>query len=347
MENPDMQCLLEKAAEISGERRGTLKLITLCGDGSDRRFFRIRGEKSSFVALISPRKKEGIDENDSYLRIGKHLYARQVCVPRILYSDAEAGRFLLEDAGDLHLQRFVQSHRWNMPAIYIRVIGMLAGLHRKAADGFSPTFCFDTSIYDAPFIYERELEYFRKAFLNGYLGLELAGEDLLPDFENIAEAAGVSSGQYVFHRDFQSRNIMVRENRLWLIDFQGMRFGPPEYDLASLLVDPYVSIPPGTQRELADAYWVASRKFLKCTRGEFLRRYNAVRLCRNLQILGAFGFLGVVKGKKTFLQYIPGAWKELVRHLRENNAHRYPRLQKIVDAVQKAGIVARRLDELR
>lgn len=339
-----MQYLLEKAGEISGERKEILHVTPLRGDGSDRRFFRIQGKKSSFVALTSPRKKETIDENDSYLRIGNYLYARQVCVPRILYGDAGAGRFLLEDAGDVHLQTFVRSHRLNLRAIYFRVIGMLAGFHRKAADGFSPAFCFDTSVYDAPFIYERELEYFRKAFLNGYLGIEADSEDLRPDFEIIADEAGGKTRQFVFHRDFQSRNIMVRGNRLWLIDFQGMRFGPPEYDLASLLVDPYVSISSRIQRELADAYWAGSRKFLDCTRGEFLRRYNAVRLCRNLQILGAFGFLGIIKGKRNFLQYIPGAWRELARHLRENYAQRYPRLQKVVEAVQKAGILPRRLD---
>ena len=80
------------------------------------------------------------------------------------------------------------------------------------------------------------------------LGLEIDPDELRPDFEALAEAAGVVKSSLVFHRDFQSRNIMVCRAGLWLLDFQGMRFGPPAYDLASLLIDPYVSIPGGCRK---------------------------------------------------------------------------------------------------
>ncbi len=100
-----------------------------------------------------------------------------------------------------------------------------------------------SSLYDPSFVYERELEYFRKSFVNGFLGLEIAPDELRPDFESAGGGGGRWKSSLVFHRDFQSRNIMVCRARLWLLDFQGMRFGPPAYDLASLLIDPYVRIP--------------------------------------------------------------------------------------------------------
>ncbi len=308
------------------------RIVPLFGDGSDRKFFRIFCGNTSFIALISPRKAADIDENDSYMKIGRHLHARGIPVPRILFADTAKGRFLLEDAGDLHLQRFALRRPQNLEKIYRRVLLMLASLHKKAPDGFSPNFCFDTLIYDARFIFERELEYFRKYFLNGYLQLETSTEKLRPDFERIAEAAGCRRMRFVFHRDFQSRNIMVSKSRLWLIDFQGMRFGPPAYDLASLMVDPYVNIPGGLQDRLAGIYWSAAEKFLDCSRGEFLKSYRAVRLCRNFQILGAFGFLGLVKEKRQFLGYIPGAFGQLRQWLFRNCRGNYPELERVIAA---------------
>ena len=313
---------------------GKTKVAPLFGDGSDRKFFRLFCGNTTFVALISPRTRaEGVDENDSYLKIGCHLHSKGIPVPRILFADPGKGRFLLEDAGDLHLQRFALRKRRDLERIYSRVLLMLASLHRKGPDGFAPDFCFDTALYDAPFIFERELEYFRKSFLNGCLRLEIDSEKLRPDFEKLAEAAGARQMRFVFHRDFQSRNIMVCQNRLWLLDFQGMRFGPPAYDLASLLIDPYVRIPEGLRERLAGLYWSAAGGFLGCSRGEFLKSYEAVGLCRNMQILGAFGFLGLVKGKRHFLDYIPWAWGRLREWLTRTCPGRYPELDGVVARV--------------
>ena len=333
---PGLPDLLQKALEIFGTGGETAKVAPLFADGSDRKFFRISCGASSFIALVSPRVKEGTtDENDSYLLIGRHLYSQRVPAPRMVYADARTGRFLLEDAGDLHLQRFALSHRVNLERIYGHVIRMLAALHRRAPEGFHPDFCFDTVLYDPPFVYERELDYFRRSFLNGYLGLAIAAEDLRPDFENLADAAGVSRSRFVLHRDFQSRNIMVSRGSLRLLDFQGMRFGPPAYDLASLLIDPYVQIPPRLQERLTGMYWSAAGRFLGCTSAEFLKKFAAVRLCRNLQILGAFGFLGIVKGKKHFLEYIPPAWEQLLLHLRGSCRGMLPRLEGVVSDIQR------------
>ncbi|MHC1724717.1 MAG: aminoglycoside phosphotransferase family protein [Syntrophobacteraceae bacterium] len=342
---PGLSDLLARAGEISGRREENPRAVPLFGDGSDRKFFRIFCGTTSYVGLISPRKNtNSVDENDSYLLIGGHLHRKKVPVPRILYADACSGRFLLEDAGDLHLQKYACSRPACLQQIYGHAAKMLAALHRKAPEGFASDFCFDGSVYDPPFVYKRELEYFRNSFLNIYMGLEIAADELRSDFERLAEAAGVGERRFVFHRDFQSRNIMVHRNRLWLIDFQGMRFGPPEYDLASLLADPYVRIPKELQERVAGYYWTSAGKSLGCNRGEFLKRYLAVRLCRNLQILGAFGFLGIVKGKRHFLRYIPAAWRQLLQHLRDDCRGQFPQLQKVASAVNKVGF-PRQADE--
>jgi hypothetical protein len=335
---PGLRDLVEKAGQVLGSSEN-IRVKPLFGDGSDRRFLRIFCGSSSLIGLISPRsRKDSTDENDSYFQIGNHLFSKRLPVPRILYADVGEGRFLLQDVGDMHLQTFVRSRRSCLEPIYNHVVAMLCALHRKAPQGFKPDFCFDSPVYDPAFVYERELDYFRKRFVNGFMGLQIGPDELRPDFEALAEAAGVDKSFLVFHRDFQSRNIMVCRAGLFLLDFQGMRFGPPEYDLASLLIDPYVNVPEWLQDKLVSKYWSSNGRLLGVSKGDFIKKFSAVKLVRNLQILGAFGFLGIVKGKRQFLSYIPLAFEHLDRRLRKSRPMGLPRLEKLVSSIRRAGL---------
>lgn len=292
----------------------------LPGDGSQRRFFRLRKGSQSFVLLASPRRNgAAVDENDSYFLIGKHLFHCNIPVPRIHAADLENGYFLLEDLGDHHFLDHVRRFPTDPLRLYHPVIQLLTALHTRARDGFSTDFCFDTVQYDPEFVYWRELEYFRERFLNGYLDRNVSPEDLKCDFQAIAEAAGTTAGSgWIIHRDFQSRNLMVSKGRLRLIDFQGMRYGPPAYDLASLLLDPYVCLPSDVAQQLVGLYWTRMKGHLGISRSRFIESYTLLRLCRNLQVLGAYSYLGLCLGKRHFLRYIEPAWRWLrywlVRH---------------------------------
>jgi N-acetylmuramate 1-kinase len=314
-----------------GARGDPPHVKALLGDGSERRFYRVRQASRSFILLHSPRKKlTGTDENDSYFLIGNHLFQRNIPVPRILSADLQHGFFLLEDLGDYHFQVHANRFRGHLATIYSRAVQLLASLHELAREGFSPSFCFDTAYYNAEFVYQRELEYFREFFLNGCLRLAIGPEDMRRDFQNIAERAGFSESRWVMHRDFQSRNIMVTHQQLRLIDFQGMRHGPPAYDLASLLLDPYVRIPHETEQLLIGIYWSRMKRLLAGTHQDFLESYNILRLCRNLQVLGAYSYLGLVKGKNHFLGYLAPALKQLYCWLNWNYRHDFPTLWRVV-----------------
>lgn len=337
--------LLRHAYQETGIVRGdpgALKVELLRGDGSDRRFYRVGDSHGSSILLVSPRKTTGgIDENDSYQRIGEHLWKRGIPVPRIHVADPVRGFFILEDLGDAHLQGQANRGVIDLKKLYGHVVRLLLELHKRAPEGFASEFCFDAPVYSPEFIYERELEYFRKAFLVGFLGLDVDREDLRLEFENLAEEAAANNARHVIHRDFQSRNVMVTKGKLRIIDFQGMRFGPPAYDLASILLDPYVSLPNALQGELARRYWAEARRFLACRSSQFWASYVSTRLCRNLQVLGAYGFLGCVKGKVQFLKYVPTALKQLVAWLHGPCRGRFPGLCRIVSRICSEGAMQR------
>ena len=321
------------------------EIFPLFGDGSERRFFRIRGGACHAIALISPRQKhDGIDENDSYYLIGNHLYQRKVPVPRIYWADPARGCFLIEDLGDFHLQTYVNRGGIDPSPVYRRVIRLLLDMHRRAMDGFEAGYCFDSVAYDPVFVYRRELEYFRERFLNGYLGLEIGPDDLRGDFESIAEAAGDTSCSHVIHRDFQSRNIMICAQNIRLVDFQGMRFGPPAYDLASLLIDPYVRIPRELEMKAVRLYWSKARDRLGGSFRRFMRSYGVLRVCRNCQILGAYGYLGLVKEKRHFLRYIPQAWEQLHYWVNHHIGGEFPGLRRLVDQIDSYDDFSRALN---
>jgi hypothetical protein len=120
-----------------------------------------------------------------------------------------------------------------------------------------------------------------------------------------------------------------------------MRFGPPAYDLASLLIDPYVNVPEWLEDRLVAGYWSFIGKFLGVSKGGFIRKFMAVRLARNMQILGAFGFLGLVKGKRKFLSYVPPAFERLYRYFRKSSSMRLPRIEKLVLTIRRSGLNCR------
>jgi aminoglycoside/choline kinase family phosphotransferase len=132
------------------------------------------------------------------------------------------------------------------------------------------------------------------------------------------------------HRDFQSRNILVDRDKYYIIDFQAARLGPLQYDLASLLIDPYVRLASSTQEKLLMYYVERLSDSVPVNEAEFIYSYKYCAISRNLQILGAFGFLSKVKGKKDFEAYIPAAINSLKRNLDMIEPQVCPQLRSIV-----------------
>ena len=303
----------------------------LAGDGSDRRFFRLPGSPTK-VLLWHPKAPGGeFNENDSYYRIGRHLKAKGVPVPEIFHYCPEEGWMLLEDLGDINLEAVLKTQKAEdqIRFHYRQALDILVQMQVEGREGFSTAWCFDTPVVDGPFLKERECLYFVLAFLQGYAGLKLAAADLYGDFDRLTKAAAASPDHHFLHRDFQSRNLMIKNGRLRVIDFQGGRLGPLGYDVAALLIDPYAGLSRQWQEELLAYYLQELQKRVAVEEEAFRRQYRYLALSRNLQILGAFGFLTKARRKAHFTRYIPGALQELKRRL-EEVAGEFPRLEEVV-----------------
>jgi aminoglycoside/choline kinase family phosphotransferase len=159
--------------------------------------------------------------------------------------------------------------------------------------------------------------------------------DFETEFEFLAEKALEHACLGLMHRDFQSRNIMIKNNKFYFIDFQASRMGPIQYDLAALLIDPYVQLPQHIQEQLLE-YCVEKLQAGQNLNTEHFRRcYRYCRLTRNLQILGAFGYLSRVKGKAHFEKYIPAAVRTLRRNLKKHESKTLPKLKALMDTIIK------------
>lgn len=269
--------------------------------GSDRRFWRGMGEGQGFIAVAYGREKP---ENARYADCTDFLKKYGVNVPKVLAHEEAEGFLLLEDVGSDDLWKYREDSWEVRRALYVEGLKQVAMMHRASLTEASAA-----NVLQAPFgdeLYRWEQDYFFTYFL------EVESDDaeklkrLLPLQAQAKELA--SRSRVLLHRDFQSQNVIVRNGRVTLIDFQGMRAGLAGYDVASLLYDPYVVL---SERERAELIEVYRELMGRSDDASWESEFQACARQRLMQALGAYGFLGRIKGKSQFLEYIPIAAERL------------------------------------
>lgn len=321
-----------------GSAPEAIDFLQLAGDGSDRKWYRLSDGRNSIVMAdhgITP-DPEG-SEIRSFVAIGTHLYNCGLPVPRIYRHDEFSGLVFMEDLGNNHLQQAIRQETDDLlkKRRYCKVIDTLLDLTVRAADGFDPHWTCQSAAYDLDLILNNECRYFMDAFVNGYLELAVDYEDLAASFETLARRTLENGLTGLIHRDFQSRNVMIRDGRHYLIDFQGARIGPIQYDLASLLIDPYARLRPDLQHELLHYAVEQAKKRLNGDPDRFVSGYRYCAVTRNLQMLGAFGFLSRVKGKRLFERWIPAAGNMLADHLRAAGERDFTELAALAETIRR------------
>ncbi len=233
-----------------------VKIAPIEKGGSDRRFYRVRFSPEQTIILVKYDLER--EENRLYVQIAEFLAEHKIRVPKVYFHDAEEGLIWIEDLGEIDLWHH-RGESWLVRrSLYESALDQVAKLHRlplASAQDIRPHLApeFNAALY------HWEQNYFFENCLGRYFGLsgkEIAELADLPALQEIAQMLG-ELPRVLVHRDFQSQNIIVRNGQAHLIDFQGMRPGLAEYDLASLLYDPYVTLSAGERTQLLDYYWAA------------------------------------------------------------------------------------------
>ncbi len=320
---------------------GKIEITPLAGDGSNRRIYRVQsgGHSAILAANPLPTDRSHPDENEGFLAVQDFLARRGVRVPALLGADPDAGLVLLEDLGDTRLYDLARPGTWREQAathrlrdLYRQAIDALALMHASGDPRFDPE-ATPNPVYDSAFIGEWEAAYFHRELVTSHLGRRHDFDDIAAECEQLAREALAAPGNHHFmHRDYQSRNLMVHGEEIVVIDFQGARLGPPEYDLAAVLYDPYVAMPENVREEMIARYLenIAGhddRKWRRC--------FLANAADRLMQALGAYGKLGGRLGRPGFLEYIPQALAHLDQVLGMHGD--CPRLSALVDELRATG----------
>lgn len=308
--------------------------------GSDRQYFRLRTTKRSYIITYN----NNIRENNAFLEFSRHFSSQQLSVPEIYHSSTDKSFYIQSDLGDTSLFDILQKDGFteNTLELYRKTLAQLAQLHIQGGTGLDYDYCIATRSFDRNAIYS-DLLYFKYYFLRA---LELPYEKnlLLNDFEMLSYYLMQERNKFFMHRDCQSRNVMVKDEKVYFIDFQGGMKGALQYDVASMLWQAKAGLPYEWRDELVSYYFDRANDLLEnqLDRQEFMDNYHGFVLIRMLQTLGAYGFRGLFERKPHFISSIPFALRNLKWFL-ENKPFpiRLPELQKVLEAMVQDEIIER------
>ena len=279
--------------------------------GSGRRIVRLsRGNVSAIGILYDVR-----EENEAFLEFSRHFRRHGLPVPEIYAEDLDHGAYLEEDLGDVSLFEFLSKNRKGEEIApqaveaYRRVIATLPRFQVEAGRDLNYKICYPRGSFDRQSI-AWDLNYFKYYFLR-LAGIPFSEQKLEDDFDNLTEFLLSAERDYFLYRDFQSRNIMLRDGQPFFLDYQGGRKGALQYDVASLLYDAKADLSPALRQQLLDHYLDTLAGFVDLKRDTFLHHYYAYVYIRIMQALGAYGFRGFYERKAHFLQSVPYALKNL------------------------------------
>ena len=308
----------------------SIELSPLEGRGSDRTFFRLKwnGKDSAILVHYDPKRVE----NTYYADIAAFLHDIDVPAPRLIGHDPAGCLIVMEDLGDSDLWSLRVTPWETRRALYLKTLTMMHRLHSfpekdfplgrvRLMEGFGPD------------LYRWERDYFGDHFVRGVCRIKLEPsfeQELEAELSSLAERLS-GTMRCLVHRDLQSQNVMIRNGEPFLIDFQGMRFGSPFYDLGSLLCDPYVIFSDRELDELLSFYYGVWKWDLDWA--TFQNTFWEASAQRLMQALGAYGFLGLKKGLKTYLDHIPAGLHHL--HHAASHVASLPRLLNLSRACQR------------
>jgi aminoglycoside/choline kinase family phosphotransferase len=285
--------------------------------GSGRAIVRLWGGGNRAIGVVYSVR----EENVAFLEFSRHFRRHGLPVPEIYIEDLKEDAYLEEDLGDTTLFDFLTRNRAGETVTpeavetYRKVVAVLPRFQVEAGRDLNYKVCYPRASFDRQSI-NWDLNYFKYYFLR-LAGIPFNEQALEHDFARLTKFLLSADHDYFLYRDFQSRNIMLRNGQPYFLDYQGGRKGALQYDIASLLFDGKADLPPELREQLLHHYLECLAAFVPVTREAFMEHYYAYVYVRIMQALGAYGFRGFYERKAHFLQSVPYALKN-VRWLAHN-----------------------------
>ncbi len=298
--------------------------------GSNRRYFRLKGGNISVIGVVG----NNLEENNAFVKLARHFIEKGIRVPKVLSVSEDGMRYIQEDLGDDQLYKLVSHGRESgeyssyESMLLCRTMETLPKIQFKGAQGLDWSICYPEPAFNERMVMF-DLNYFKYCFLKA-TGLEFNETRLQDDLEKLKEDLLKDEGYETFmYRDFQARNVMVKDGEPYFIDFQGGRLGPIYYDVASFIWQARSRYPENLRKEMVQTYLTALKGYTQVDETVFHERLRLFVLFRTLQVLGAYGFRGYFEKKPHFLASVPYALSNL-RKLLQKPFVEYPYLNEIL-----------------
>ena len=291
----------------------------LPASGSYREYCRLFSSVRTVIGAFNA----DIKENTAFLSFTSHFRMNDLPVPEVYAVSADLKKYLLEDLGYITLFDFLSSVREkegfseNIISEYKKVLKVLPRIQVVAGKDLDYSVCYPRAAFDKTSMLW-DLNYFKYYFLK-LAKIQFDEQALEDDYQAFCDYLLSADSNYFLYRDFQSRNVMLKNGEVYFIDYQGGRHGALQYDLASLLYDGKADIPQSVRQQLFDLYVTELKKYIHVSDVDFTAFFKGFVLIRIMQAMGAYGFRGFYEKKEHFLKSIPFALKNLEQLLKDVN----------------------------
>lgn len=309
MNTTDKNELIQLFENHFNERAESVEILP--ASGSYREYCRIKSPNRSVIGAFNA----DVKENTAFLSFTSHFKKSGLPVPEVFAVSADLKKYLLEDLGDTTLFDFLSAAREkegfseNIISEYKKVLRVLPKIQILAGKGLDYSVCYPRAAFDKQSMMW-DLNYFKYYFLK-LAKIQFDEQALEDDYQAFCDFLLSAESDFFLYRDFQSRNVMLKDQEVWFIDYQGGRRGALQYDLASLLYDGKADIPESVRQQLFDFYVGELKKYIPVDDERFAAYYKGFVLIRIMQAMGAYGFRGFYEKKEHFLKSIPFALKNL------------------------------------
>lgn len=287
----------------------------IANSGSNRQYYRLKTAQENYIGVFG----QNIAENLAFIALSAHFYKLGLPVPQVLAIGEDNLHYITKDLGEQSL-----FENLNDIDLLKKTIRLLPKFQFEGGQKLNYNICYPQAEFNERTI-NWDLNYFKYNFLK-LRNIEFDEQALEDDFQHLSALLLQHNSNTFLYRDFQSRNVMVKDNEPFFIDFQGGRKGPIHYDVASFVYQAKANFSDETKNTLIQEYIEAANKYTLIEEVKFRNDLMLFVLFRNLQTLGAYGFRGLIEKKSHFIQSIPFALKGLNKLIKENEFRELPYL---------------------